>query len=119
VAEDDLDLYVNAGKVLVKGVESSIGIVAGRDWRVDLTYTYADNRYIDFNSGTSDYSGNTLSASPKHHIDARVTWMPCWGLSAELEWNHISSYYTSNSNDDPQGRFERPDLLNLCVAYNW
>jgi outer membrane receptor protein involved in Fe transport len=117
VADDNRSLYVNAGEVLVKGMESSIGIVPQRDWRIDLTHTYADNQYIDFVSGTSDYSGNTLSASPKQHIDARVIWMPLQGLSAELEWNHISSYYTSDDNDDPQGRARRPDLLNLRVAY--
>jgi hypothetical protein len=43
--------------------------------------------------------------------------MPLRGLSAELQWNHISRYYTSNDNDDPQGKAQRPDLLNLRLAY--
>lgn len=118
VADDALSLYVNAGKVRVQGVESSLSIVPVRNWRIDLTHTYADNQYLDFVSGTSHYTGNTLSASPKHHIDARATWTtPLRGLSAELEWNHITSYYTSNDNDDPEGRVKRPDLLNLRLTY--
>ncbi len=117
VADDEVDLYVNAGEVLVKGVESTIGMVPAKDWRIDLTHTYAVNKYLDFVSGTSDYSGNTMSASPRHHIDARLTWVPLPGLSTELEWNHISSYYTSNDNDDPRGQVKRPNLVNLRVAY--
>ncbi len=117
VADDNLSLYVNAGEVLVKGVESAIGIVPLQDWRIDLTHTYAVNKYLDFISGTANYSGHTMSASPRHHLDARLTWTPLPGLSAELEWNHISRYYTSDQNDDPQGQFQRADLLNLRVAY--
>ncbi len=117
VADDTLSLYVNAGKVRVEGFETTVGYALNSNWRFDITHTYADNEYIDFDSGGDDYSGNTMSASPKHHLDARVTWMPIDGLSAELEWNSISSYYTSNDNNDPQGRAERPDLFNLRLSY--
>jgi outer membrane receptor protein involved in Fe transport len=117
VADDEIDLYVNAGEVRVQGVETAIGCALGDRWRFDIAHTYAVNEYIDFTSAGVPYSGNTLSASPEHHLDARVTWMPIEGLSAELEWNRISSYYTSAGNDDPQGKAERPDLFNLRLAY--
>ncbi len=117
VADDVLELYVNAGEVRVQGVETTIGYTLNKHWRFDITHTYADNEYLEFVSGTTDYSGNTMNASPKHHLDARATWMPMPGLAAELEWNRISSYYTSDTNDDPQGRAERPDLFNLRVSY--
>lgn len=117
VADDEIDLYVNAGEVRVQGVETAIGCALGGHWRLDIAHTYAVNEYIDFTSGGVDYSGNTLSASPEHHLNARVTWMPIEGLSAELEWNRISSYYTSAGNDDPQGKADRPDLFNLRLAY--
>jgi iron complex outermembrane receptor protein len=111
------NMYVNAGEVRVQGVETAIGYLISDRWRFDLAYTYADNEYIDFSSGGVDYSGNTLSASPRHHYNARVTWMPIQGLSAELEWNGISSYYTSAGNDDPRGTAKRPELFNLRLAY--
>jgi outer membrane receptor protein involved in Fe transport len=117
VADDALNLYVNAGEVRIQGVESAIGCAVGDQWRFDLAHTYADNEYVDFISGASDYSGNTLSASPEHHFNARVTWMPLPGLSAELEWDRMSSYYTSAGNDDPKGRENRPDLFNLRLSY--
>jgi outer membrane receptor protein involved in Fe transport len=117
VADNTIDRYVNAGEVRIQGVESAIGYAIHDQWRLDLAHTYADNEYIDFVSGTADYSGNTLSASPEHHLNARLTWMPLRGLSAELEWNTISSYYTSAGNDDPKGKENRPDLFNLRLAY--
>ncbi|MEJ2692004.1 MAG: TonB-dependent receptor [Candidatus Thiodiazotropha sp.] len=117
VADDNLDLYVNAGKVRVQGVETLLSWKPLKRWRFDLTHTYADNKYIDFVSGGTDNSGNTLSASPKHHLDARAAWMPVRGLEAELEWNHISRYHTSHENNDPQGEATRPDLFNLRVSY--
>jgi outer membrane receptor protein involved in Fe transport len=121
VANDAIDLYVNAGEVRVQGVESAIGYAVSDRWRFDIAHTYADNKYIEFINGgddeEDDYSGNTLSASPKHHYNARITWMPIQGFSAELEWNSISSYYTSSDNDDPQGEAERPDLFNLRLSY--
>lgn len=119
VADDEHDphRYVNAGEVRVQGVETAIGYAPGYHWRFDIAHTYADNKYIDFVSGGDDDSGNTLSASPEHHLNARATWMPVLGLSVELEWNRISSYYTSNANDDPKGKAKRPDLFNLRLAY--
>jgi iron complex outermembrane receptor protein len=119
VADDNLipKRYVNAGEVRVQGFETSMGYAPGNHWRFDIAHTYANNEYIEFISGTDDYSGNTMSASPEHHLNARVTWMPIEGLSAELEWNRITNYYTSSGNDDPLGKAERPDLFNLRLAY--
>lgn len=111
------DTYVNAGKVRIKGIETMLSYQPVDDWRFDITHTYADNKYLEYDTGGVDYSGNTLAYSPKHHLNARVTWMPIHGLSAELEVNHISEYYTSTSNDDPNGQENRPDVYNLRVTY--
>ncbi len=117
VADPDSDMYMNAGKVRIQGVETTLSFMPVADWRFDIAHTYADNEYLDFETGSDDYSGNTLAYSPKHHLNARVTWMPIHGLSAELEMNHISEYYTSTTNDDPEGKADRPDLYNLRVSY--
>ncbi|MCP4994178.1 MAG: TonB-dependent receptor, partial [Gammaproteobacteria bacterium] len=114
---DDPDIYVNAGKVRIQGVETTLSFMPVADWRFDIAHTYADNEYLDFVDGDDDYSGNTLAYSPKHHLNARVTWMPIHGLSAELEVDHISEYYTSTANDDPKGKEGRPDVYNLRVSY--
>jgi iron complex outermembrane recepter protein len=117
VADDERETYVNAGEVQVQGLETMLNWKPLKSLRFELTHTYADNVYNDFVSGTSDYSGNTLAYSPKHHIDLRTIWMPIKGLEAELEWNRTSNYYTSSDNSDPQGKAYRPSILNLRVSY--
>jgi outer membrane receptor protein involved in Fe transport len=111
------DAYVNAGKVLVQGVETSLSYQPHDNWRFDIAHSYADNEYLDYNTGGTDYSGNTLAYSPINHLNARVTWMPIHGLAAELEMDHISEYYTSTSNADSEGKVNRPDIFNLRVTY--
>lgn len=121
VTEDRLgtDYYVNAGKVRIKGVETSLSVLPVDFLRFDMAYTYAHNKYLDYTSGSDDYSGNYLSSSPLHHINARATWMPIHELDVELEWDHISAYYTSSDNDaDPMGKYDRPDLYHLRVSYD-
>ncbi len=122
VTEDRLgtDYYVNAGKVVVKGVETSLSVLPADYLRFDLAHTYANNKYLDYTSGSDDYSGNYLSASPLHHLNARATLTPMDDLDIELEWDHVSSYYTNSDNDaDPDGKYRRPDLYHLRVSYDW
>jgi outer membrane receptor protein involved in Fe transport len=111
------DTYVNAGKVRVQGVETSLSFRPLADWRFDIAHTYADNEYLEYDNSGTDYSGNILAYSPKHHINATATWTPIYGLSAELEVNDISDYYTSTGHDDPKGKGKRPPVFNLRVNY--
>ncbi len=110
-------VYTNAGEVKGSGVETELHFVP-TDWvRFDVAHTYADHYYSDFVDSGTDYTGNQLSASPLHHINGRVTVSPKPGLDVELELDHISSYYTSTDNADPDGEYKRPDLLHLKVDY--
>jgi outer membrane receptor protein involved in Fe transport len=117
VAETTYMMYVNAGEVRIQGLETMASWSPLKSLRFDLTHTYADNKYLGFESGTNDYSGNTLAYSPKHHIDLRTVWMPIEDLEAELEWNRTSKYYTSTDNLDPDGQVSRPSIYNLRVSY--
>jgi iron complex outermembrane receptor protein len=117
VTDEERMAYINAGEVRVQGLETMFGWKPFKSLRFDLTHTYADNEYVDYINGSSDYSGNTLAYSPKHHVDLRTTWMPIQGLEAELEWNRTSSYYTSTDNSDPRGKAHRPSIFNLRLSY--
>ena len=111
-------VYVNAGEVEGKGLEASFHYQPMDNLRFDAAYTYADHEYSDFVDGGTDYTGNILSSSPLHHINARVTYTPIALLDIELEMDSISAYETSTANDDPQGRYRRPDLFHLKVNYD-
>lgn len=109
------DTYpVAAGKVRFRGVESTIGWQPWSFLRLDATHTYGLNEFIDFRDSTGNYSGKLNSASPKHHLNARLTVYPIDKLRVEFELDHISSYFTNTRNTDS---YQRPVLANLRVAY--
>ncbi len=110
--------YVNAGKVRGKGIEATFSLKPFEFLRFDTAYTYAHNKYVKFVDSGVDYSGNMLSSSPLHHLNARVTITPVKRLEAELEWDMISAYHTHTDNSvDPDGKYKRPDLFNLRIGY--
>lgn len=108
--------YTNAGKVSIKGIETTIGYEASEYLSFDIAHTYTQNEYDEFAEGpTKDYSGNDLRSSPDHHLNARVVVTPMQLLDVELEMDYISSYYTDNANTD---KYKRPTLYHLRAAYD-
>ncbi len=120
IANSDTDTYENAGKATFRGVEAAVSYQA-LDWLGFVgAYTLAKNTLDEYYTGTGmDYSGNTLQASPLHHVNARVVLTPTQvpGFKTELEWDRVSAYETANSNDDPMGSYKRPDLFHLRASY--
>ncbi len=113
------DAMVNAGKVEFKGVEASGAYLINENFKVSGAYTYARNKYLDYTTSGTDYSGNDLSSSPKHHVNLRGTWMPMDELAIELAWDKISSYYTHDDNDaDSMGKASRPGIWDLRLNYD-
>ncbi len=105
---------VAAGEVRYRGVETSLFWRVSPKLRFDLSHTYAQNTYIDFVDSSGSYSGNTIEASPKHHVNLRASFTPTesWNLEAEADW--ISSYFTNASNTDS---YQRPWLVTLRTSY--
>ncbi len=110
-------VYVNAGEVHGEGLEAAFNYSAMDNLQFSGAYTYADHQYTDFVDGGTSYTGNTLSSSPFHHLNGRVTYTPIDFLDIELEVDHSSGYYTSSANDDPEGKYKRPELVHLKADY--
>src|SRR5690606_14781039 len=56
---------VNAGKTRHRGVELGLGSPLGRHWRADVAFSYAKHKYMDWEVGTDDFSGNEMEAAPR------------------------------------------------------
>ena len=109
---------INAGKVNFRGLEAQLEYSPTDYLSFDVAYTYARNKFVEYINRGTDNSGDFLSSSPKHHINARMTVTPIENFNIELEMDSISSYYTSNTNDvDPEGRYSRDSLYNLRFNY--
>lgn len=110
----------NAGKVNLQGLESSFRYTPIKYVRLELAHTYAVNKYIDFVDNGVDYSGNTVTTSPEHVINGRVTFMPIDKLRIEFEVNATTDYYTNIDNSlDPSGTYQRPTMFNLRTSYDF
>ncbi len=111
----------NAGKVSIKGIESVVEYAPkGTRWRVGITHTYTQNTYDSFVQSSigapDDLSGKVLRRSPKHHLNARLAWLPNEDLSIELEGDFYTSYFSDNANS-PEGKYTRPERINLRLDY--
>lgn len=118
---DEFELTTNAGQVTVQGLESVIEYTPkDANWRLGLTHTYANNRYDTFVQSTpgasDDFSGKQLGRSPKHHANLRFAWEPIDNLTAELEGDFYSSYFSDDANSE-QGKFTRDERINIRLTY--
>jgi outer membrane receptor protein involved in Fe transport len=119
---DEFELTTNAGQVTVKGIESVVEYAPqGASWRIGLTHTYADNRYDSFVQSTpgaaDDLSGRELRRSPKHHLNARIAWEPITNVTAELEGDFYSRYFSDDANSQ-EGKFKRDERVNVRLTYH-
>lgn len=114
---NEFERTTNAGQVTVKGIETVLEYApATANWRAGFTHTLAYNKYDDFDSVKGDFSGNRMSRSPLNHVNVRLAWLPVIGLTAELEGDFYSSYYSDDANSRA-GKFTRDERINLRLTY--
>jgi iron complex outermembrane recepter protein len=109
----------NAGQLTSKGLESMFNWAATTWLDVGATYTNARAYYDRYKTTTVDYSGNSYQAMPRHRMNLRIAVKPAQGWQAELEGDHISTYYVDTANS---ATYSRPDLFSLRTSYrdkNW
>ncbi len=106
----------NPGAVTARGFETSLSFRPVEYVKFDVAHTLNWNTWDIYKSRTVTLQNVTLSSSPKHHVNGRVTVYPLPGWSVEFEADYISSYYTNVQNTD---RYARPMLFNMRTAYKW
>ena len=113
----EFERTTNAGQVTVQGLESVIEYAPeNANWRLGFTHTYSRNVYDSFVSSDGDFSGNELDRSPRHHLNARLAWLPVQYWVFELEGDFYSAYYSDIDNSEA-GRFKREERLNLRISF--
>ncbi|MBQ6177935.1 MAG: TonB-dependent receptor [Bacteroidales bacterium] len=60
-------MMTNAGKSRSRGVETEIGW-RGERFHTSLTYSFCDARFLEYNDGNNDYSGNRVPYVPEHTL---------------------------------------------------
>ena len=60
-------MMTNAGRSRSMGVETQLGWTPGQ-FRSQLSWSWCDARFVSFNDGNADYSGNRLPYVPEHTL---------------------------------------------------
>jgi iron complex outermembrane receptor protein len=105
----------NAAGAHASGIESVLGYELNKYFDLGLSHTYARYQYDDYVTASANYTGKQRYWTPRNHYNFRVAAKPAPDWKAELEMDHIDSYYTNQSNTDT---YKRPDIYNLRINYS-
>ena len=106
----------NAGRITHHGLEASV------DWRMNNTvafnvaYALPRSEYDDFYSSGKDFSGNKMKMGPERIGNISLLFTPAFiqGLSAELEWQDIGSWWMDDANTKQDDGY---NIVNLRAIY--
>lgn len=108
---------VNAGKTSHRGVELGVGVQIIDSVRIDTAVSFTHHKYIDWVTAAANFSGKKMEAAPRDMANTRLSWTPLHGVSAQLEWIHIGSYWLEASNSAAYPQYPGHDLLNARARW--
>ncbi|GAB1262750.1 TonB-dependent receptor [Aurantivibrio plasticivorans] len=118
---------VNAGETSHRGVELGVDALITPQWQLGFSYTYTEQTYDDFSyvffsrdcfcNQQINFAGNDVALAPESLGNIRLGYTPdlIQGLRAELEFSHVGSYATDQTNTQ---RYDGHDLWNFRVNYS-
>lgn len=116
-ATNQTTVSTNNGSTRHQGVELGLGTTFGKQWRVDMAYSYAKHTYETWitNQFTgANLNGMEIESAPRQLGNARLTWTPATGTTAQLEWVKVGSYWLDSGNT---GKYAGHELWNLRASH--
>ena len=116
VSEDQF-VGVNAGKTSHNGLEASVDyqVIGGQNkLSIFSSYTLSDHTFVDFVDGDSDYSGNALTGTARHHLNVGFDFDTGIGLYGNLNYKYLSAF---PMRDDNSVYSEAYQVSNLKIGY--
>lgn len=104
------DFYRNAGKSERTGIEAALQMELLPDLTANLSYTWSDFTYRDFDSSSGNLSGNYLPGIPEHVGNVQIRYQKDSGLF--LQWNtrYTGSFYANDANTESIDAYTVTDL---------
>jgi iron complex outermembrane recepter protein len=112
----------NAGETQHRGVEISLNGALGNEWVYAVAFSQTEQKYDTFSytccfpSQNIDVSGNEIGKAPDTIANVSLAYAPkaIDGLRLEIEWEHLSEYYTDETNS---AEYDGHDLMNFRASY--
>lgn len=113
----DSDFFnVSNGETWHRGVELTFDQQLSDVLRVDFAGTYARHTYEHSQlSGELDIKGNDIDTAPKVLFNIRLSYDVTEEIQAQLEWQHVSSYYTDAEN---LNEYDGHDLVHGRISWD-
>ncbi|MFZ1547662.1 MAG: TonB-dependent receptor [Candidatus Nitrotoga sp.] len=118
-ALNQVTLSTNNGSTKHQGVEFGVGTALTEKLHLDLAYTYAKHTYISWitNQFTgANNNGNDIESAPNQFGNTRLTWTPLQGVTTQVEWVKMGSYWLDAANT---GKYAGHQLWNLRASYEF
>ena len=118
-ALNQVTLSTNNGSTKHQGVEFGVGTALTEKLRLDFAYTYAKHTYetwITNQSTGANLNGNNIESAPNQFGDTRLTWEPVKGVTTQVEWVKMGSYWLDAANT---GKYKGHELWNLRASYEF
>ncbi len=111
-------LWRDAGESRRRGVELGVSARLGRDLSTRVGYTYADYRYVDFDTGApgGDLDGRREPNTPQHAASGELRWQHPSGWFAVLSVRHFSDIEVDDEN---LLESDGATLSDVRVGYDW
>ena len=110
---DTNGLNVTNGKTDHEGVEIGLLIPILDRFDAGLNYTHAQHEYKSFQNASGIVKGNDIDTAPENIANTRFGWNFLAGGRAEIEWEHIGSYYLDARNEH---EYDGHDVFHLRVS---
>lgn len=108
------DYYENAGETEKRGLELTAAYQLNTQWALGASGSKTRYEYVDYISGTNDYSGNTLRFSPDFQYSLFVDWRKA-AYSARMETTGVGSYYMDDANTEKYDGYD--GVVHLTMGY--
>ena len=115
---DDQFIGLNAGKTNHNGLEVFLEYKTYLGDYLELkpfvTYTYSNYHFEDFVDGDNDFSGNELTGTPPHQLNAGIDFSSEIGMYGSLNYRFVDAF---PMRDDNSIYSESYQVTNLKVGY--
>lgn len=92
------DYFRNAGESERDGIEAALQLELLDGLTLDLSYTWSDFEYTEFESDGNDYSGNRLPGIPEHLANLQLNYRHESGLFARWNTRYTGSMQANDAN---------------------